>query len=715
MLTLLVSLTCAQADEATRNLPNVLEDVDESDGVQDICWVDETLYILSGDAVYRWTEGDAKAQHYWQQTGIGAYRDQEEIPEEEAERLLWRHAVSYLGTDGTALYAWQPFSGELFRVTENELVPVATVPRSMLTYEEDGWTVYRDRRQVTMQGGKLLLLLGTDDPYDWTKTSLICFDIRTQESAILSTACMEHVVPGDGGPWLVVTRDDAGKFDWKQMDAESGEMRPLDAAWEETPLADNAAFGFGSLLTCEMGQIIGYGLEGTRRVMAYVPVYGGGKLGCSPTGICAVAVHNDVFLRDLTRQTQQTVLRVMGDLSSSLLTQFSLENPDVAVVHVPQIMEEGIQLSALSAENSIDIYVVEAPGVYAQLKDKGYLAPLNASTALLKSASALYPAIQEVIGLGEALMAYPIALSVESWTLNQTLWDRFALGDVPETYGELLTLMERFQEDEAQANPEYVLVDLYGGMAGCIKLMVREYLLQCGDEEPDFTSEVFRAAMRDVLAHQEILEQDVDVYGMPLIYTCEQGFGVAYNDNEQTRMMLRPGLTDGDAQKLEGRLTLLTLSSACVQQEEALRLIAYCAEHLDEQTQYKMNPSLHEPVRRAEDEKRLAALREERARLDEQQTAGGERKDDEIQRVEEQIALLEEEWLISEESIANYRSIVQSLVIPYRSPFGENNGGMASLKAVVDAACAKPWSETALDAFLENLNRVARMVIEENE
>ncbi|MEG0127367.1 MAG: ABC transporter substrate-binding protein, partial [Clostridia bacterium] len=271
-------------------------------------------------------------------------------------------------------------------------------------------------------------------------------------------------------------------------------------------------------------------------------------------------------------------------------------NPDIAVVTVPQIAEDAAQQSVLSASNNVDMYVVEALGVYAQLKARGYLASLNASSTLMEQASALYPCIQETLMADDQLMAFPINMSTKSWTLNQTLWDRFSLGAVPKTYQELLKLMRLLQEDYAADNPDYTLVDLTGGVSSCIKMLVKEYLLQCGDEYPDFTNENFRNAMLAVVAHQDVLKTNAENYGMPLIYTYYQGFGIGYNDDEQTRMMFMPAIANDETQRLSGTLTLLTMSSASTKQDASLRFITFCADRVDAQTKYMMNPKLDTPL-----------------------------------------------------------------------------------------------------------------------
>ncbi|MEG1472485.1 MAG: hypothetical protein RSD76_08625, partial [Clostridia bacterium] len=88
---------------------------------------------------------------------------------------------------------------------------------------------------------------------------------------------------------------------------------------------------------------------------------------------------------------------------------------------------------------------------------------------------------------------------------------------------------------------------------------------------------------------------------------------------------------------------------------------------------------------------------------------------DAIAQKDAQIASVKEDWLISSESINNYRSVAQQLEIPYDTPFFGASAGFNALEMVLDTACEQKLSETTLDSLLENLNRVARMVMLENE
>ncbi|MEG0492242.1 MAG: hypothetical protein RR696_03490, partial [Clostridia bacterium] len=501
----------------------------------------------------------------------------------------------------------------------------------------------------------------------------------------------------------------------------TGELQIPFLTLEGDQAGGSTSFWKDHLLLCTAGQITGYDRTGASQVLAYVPVsaYGDSKMACNASGICAIASGSYVFVRNLAKQPQMTVLRIMGDISPNTLIQFSLKNPDIAVVTLTQTAQDAVEQSVLSSNGAVDLYVVEAPGIYAQLKDKGYLAPLNASNEVMKKAMSLYPCIQETLMNGDQLMAYPINMSTESWTQNQTLWERFALGEVPKTYAELLDLMERWHNDYWEENPDYSLVDINSGVSGCVKLMVKEYLLQCGAEYPDFTREDFRNAMLAVIAHQDVLKANMENYGMPILYTYYQGFGIGYNDDEQTRMMLMPAITDAQQQKLSGTLTLLTMCSASTKQEAALRLIAFCADRVYEQAQYMMNPALDTPLRREHHDERLKTLQKEKATLEIRLAAADDTATSELKNAiaqkEAQLASVQDDWLISSKSIANYRSVAQELVIPYDAPFFGSNAGFEALETVIDAACGQELSEASLDALLENLNRVARMIMLENQ
>lgn len=189
-------------------IPNVLEGFEENESILDICWVNDTLYILGNEAIYSWRFGDERVQLYWQQPEIDAYRYLETPPEAADKHALWEQAVEFLVTDGVSLYAWQPYSAQLFEVQAQGLTLAAEIPLSVLTYNNEGNTIHREQYQVAMQGERLLLLLGTDDSSDWTKTELIGFDLPTAELKSLSTEPLVQFAVADQTKLFICQRDD---------------------------------------------------------------------------------------------------------------------------------------------------------------------------------------------------------------------------------------------------------------------------------------------------------------------------------------------------------------------------------------------------------------------------------------------------------------------------------------------------------------------------
>lgn len=689
--------------------------------IQSLCFVDETLYMLGEDTIYAWNPQDAAPQLLWQEKGIQSYRYYETMPEADPALSLWQNAVSFLFTDGKTLYALQPYSGQLFEVSALGLTPGVSIPQELLTYQEHGQTRYRQLHAAVMLGQDLYLLLGTDDPSDWTKTSLIRFDLDTQQGTDLGLEGITYMQAASQGGLLLACSDETNSqttyHHWK------GEDDGLDAPFLrlDSAAASGAMVAYqDQLILSKNGRLTAYGAQGAADSKAYTPVsaYYSRQIACSKSGLCAVAGNNYVFVRDLSQPCEQTLLHVMGSLNSNDLVAFSMQNPDIALVESQMLYGNALEQAVVSGGGDIDLFVLESDTLYTQMKQKGYLAPLNSSAIIEEKTAAFYESIQAALTNNDQIMAFPIHMQTHSWTLNQTLWDKFDLGDVPTTYAQLFARMQLWQEEYAGEHPDYVLTDVYGDISSLAEGMVKEFILQCDTAYPDFTADAFKNALLSLLEHQEILaanRQALDDGAMPIIYTYDQGFGIGHNDEEKTCMMFMPAISDGDEQKLSASLTLLGISSICEQQEAALRFIAFFAENMDIELAHMLTPALNTPVRSALYEQRLATLTEEKAAL-EVQLASAEEEDaatlqDALDFKQHQLALAQDAWLVSAQDIDNYRSVAANLVIPCDSPFLGSQSSLEALQIEIRKACDKGLSEASVDTLLAGLNRVAQMML----
>ena len=703
MLTLTRVLPCALADDHIAT---------GSEIIRSMCWQGDTLYLL-GEGLSRWQPGYAESQPIWKAEGIDMMRYWETPPEDESELALWHQAVRYIfpGADGPI--ALQPYSGELFSVGADGLTLLATIPEEGRTYEQDGETMPRSVLGAAGQDGAVWLLLASDSWEEWSKRTVLRYDMGDGSVTSFDTENVDGIAAAGDGRLLLSSYEA-----YLLVDGMTGDvLRP----YEPAPEGRAVWYGDG-LVEYRGGELLLRDASDAKTVAGYAPAgsyLGYDDLACSESGLCAVQTYNGhVFIRDLNHPVEKTVLTVAGSLFPDRTTEFTLENPDIAVVQ----LGESVQQAALTG--SADLFAVSTPneygesGMYGTLVKRAGLAPIP-SEALGGLAGTFYEGIRSAIAPEGALLAWPISASLQSWTLNETLWEQFGLGETPTTFTELAEFVQRWQDDYADDNPDYAPGELPHDLAGWLQLMMREYILQCGEAYPDFTSEDFRQAALSLIAHQEAIGQAGENWGMPIIFNYSLGFGLQGIDSEITRMMLRPTVSPDSEQRMAVTLTLLGISPSCQQPEAATRLIEWYAGHMDTQLQYMLDPSQSVPLRYPDHDARLADLTAQKAAI-ETALAGAEGEaaidlQEQIAQLERRIAREEDNWLISAESIANYRDVAAHLVVPYNSPLLTSEGGMAALDERIAIACGQGLTEASLDVLLRELAGVAQMVMDENQ
>ena len=701
---LIALLVCCFASAALADANLILE----GDDIGSLCWQGDTLYLLGRETVYRWQPGQEAPETLWQTEGTGNLRYWEEPPADEANLTLWKQAVCYIVPGKEGPLALHPYSGELMSVAANGLTVVGTIPQDKLTFTMEDMTMYRGIIDVAGQDGVVWLLLDTDDPMSWdgwSKKTVLRYDTADSSVMTFDVSGVNHIAAAEGN--LLLSVDDSGVHVHQLVDGRTGELiRQYEAA------SETAIWAQGGVLEYVGGELLLTDDAGSRAAKGYVSlgnVLVGGDMDCSDSGLCAIANGGYVFIRDLNNPAEKTVLRVSGYLWSDQLLRFSISNPDIALV----TLGESAQQSAMTG--SADLYVVEAPGAYGTLVSHKGLAPIN-DDALVAQAGAFYEGIRDVLMPEGQLLAWPTQIITNTWSLDETLWARFDMGDVPTTWSELMDAFQRWQDDYATDEPDYKLGELPYSVEDCLRLLVREYILQSGDGYPDFTSEDFRQAVLAVLAHQAAIDKNAESWGEPLIYSYSIGFGLQEIGESVTRMMLKPAITTDGPQRLSADLTLLAISNASQQQEAATRFIRWYAENMSVELRYELDPTLNEPVRHDNHESRLADLLAQKEAI-EAAIAAGETPElkEQLAQQERMIARQEDKWKLSAQSIANYREVAENIFVPYRSPLLTNEGGMAALDERIGLYCGQGLNDATLDRLLQELNSVAQMIMMENQ
>lgn len=717
LVLLVAAVAFAEGDEALN-----LTQVHDYEVTDSLCYVGNTLYMLGTYGVYAYQDGELSTVIDLSDTYL--YRYNQERPEDETEASVWEKAISVIFTDGQTLYGLQPYSGQIFQLTEGKLESYTQLPEDLLYVQSDDF--YREIKGTAMNNGKLFLLLGTDNYDEYDKTELAIFDFATQDVVYSGVTGIQSIAQGEDCDLIIYTQDDE-KAIWKyNANSDINESEVIKLEGMEAP--SGMAFYQGKLIYFADNRVYEVDEAGNQLVKAYIPVQYAmvnTRAACSEAGVYAYPYANRVFLRDISKdgESTQTVLTLMGSVSPDMLVNFSIEHPDVAVVSAQTLNSSEIQQAALSGDDSIDLFVVSAPGSYAAFKEKGYLAAID-NELLCADAKTLYPAIQNVIFDGETLLGYPISLMLDSWTVNETQWKNMELGEYPTTYAELFDKIKVWLDEYALDYPDYTLVDIQQmGIDGLVTMIVKAYVAQNENEDGQisFDTEEFHSLMALVAQNQQLFAEENEQWGMPLISSYYMGFGITYADRDAMVMLLPPTLEKGQQQTLNANIDVMCISASSKKQEAAKAFVAYCAKHLDQMTQYEIHPSLTAPVESTTYKARLEMLNSELNDLQDRyaKEENDEKKytlEDEITAKQEMIASVKDgKWAISPESIEIYRKAAEQMTIPYQSKFSSNGSdGFGMLSDVILQYCADGLEESEVNALIQELNRVADMVYMEN-
>lgn len=720
VFSLLILMACVSpilADGA--NVALDLTEMQRYEMAGSLCWIDDSLYVLGNKGVYSWKSGSEKMNTVIDLTAASNYDYVQDCPEDESEAAVWNQMLQLIFTDGEALYGLHPYSGTIKKIEGNTQTDVAEIQQEYL-YSED-MEAYREIRQAVYADKKLYLLLGTDTYEEYDKTELCAFDLDTSEMELVDIEGVNAIMLGAEGTLLIQTNDALSSA--AQYDVESGTLgeevftvgedeRIAGVAWDAVDQR-YVRFVQGQVITCDA--------DGNEIVKAYIPVFDATEnvpAACSATGLYALANGRYIFIRDITgdEAASQTILTVAGYLNPDMLIQFSLDNPDIAVLQSSQ----SAQNAALSGDYTVDMFTLTAPGDFATMKEKGYLAYMQ-DGQLRDWSKTLYQEIQNMIYSGEELLAAPIAINVNSWTMDETMWNELELGEYPTNYDELFEKIAVWLDDYASEYPDYTLSDIQqNGMETLVAAVMKDYIIQNADQGGQFTfkNDAFRNVLMSIAAHAELLSEEHDQWGMPILSSYSQGFGVSYNDSHRVVMMLPPALNADGEQAMNTEIEVLAIHNASKNKDIAEKFIAWYVAHLSDTVSYELSPEKNKPIENPNYPIRVQEVADELQDLKKklEETDDPDKQADleeQIFRKENQLeGLADMQWSISQESIDCYRSVAKNMKIAYESPFfgsGEG-GGMQAVNDVIAKFCEDGLVESEVDGLISELDRVTFMV-----
>lgn len=719
VLALLISLLSAFAVHAEETGTVNLTDAHAYETATSLCFIEDTLYVLGSYGVYEYKDGELKT--LVDLTDAYVYRYNQQRPEDAAGAAAWDRIIGYLFTDGKVLYGLHPYTGQIFKIEDGQLNACVQIPKNLLYAEEEEF--FREIKGITYAGEKLILLLGTDTYDDYEKTEIVLIDLNDQKHQVSAIKNVQSIAAGAAGKLLVYVEAEQAAI-W-QYDIATDTIEKMVEQIEDGIFPSGLAGYKQSVVYLEDSKVVLIDENGKDLVKAYMPIqyaHTSTPSACSENGMYAYPYSNYVFLRDvgIEGEAKQTVLTLMGNVSSKTIIDFTIQNPDIAVVTTESMNPNELIQAAVSGDSGVDLFVLSAPGDFYSMKEKGYISALNTSEKLIGEARKLYPAMQDVVFSGDSLLGYPVSVSPKSWMVNETKWNEMNLGDYPKTYNELFEKIEMWLNEYATDYPEYTLADVQQmGLNTLVLSMVEAYIHEneASGMQLTFDTPSFREMMKCVSDNAYLLSEENEQWGMPLLTSMYLGFGTCYTDSDLNRMILPPALDLNGKQSLYAEMSILAVNAASKNAEVATRFVEFCAENLSNTVRYEMEPELNEPVESSAYYVRVAELQGKINDLAEQlekadQDARYAIKEKIIQAEAKLEQLEERKWEIDPKSIEIYRSAAENLKVSYKSPLllkGEN-GGYEALRSVVDKYCTQDFSDSDINALIAELDRVATMV-----
>ncbi len=719
VLALLISLLSAFAVHAEETGTVNLTDAHAYETATSLCFIEDTLYVLGSYGVYEYKDGELKT--LVDLTDAYVYRYNQQRPEDAAGAAAWDRIIGYLFTDGKVLYGLHPYTGQIFKIEDGQLNACVQIPKNLLYAEEEEF--FREIKGITYAGEKLILLLGTDTYDDYEKTEIVLIDLNDQKHQVSAIKNVQSIAAGAAGKLLVYVEAEQAAI-W-QYDIATDTIEKMVEQIEDGIFPSGLAGYKQSVVYLEDSKVVLIDENGKDLVKAYMPIqyaHTSTPSACSENGMYAYPYSNYVFLRDvgIEGEAKQTVLTLMGNVSSKTIIDFTIQNPDIAVVTTESMNPNELIQAAVSGDSGVDLFVLSAPGDFYSMKEKGYISALNTSEKLIGEARKLYPAMQDVVFSGDSLLGYPVSVSPKSWMVNETKWNEMNLGDYPKTYNELFEKIEMWLNEYATDYPEYTLADVQQmGLNTLVLSMVEAYIHEneASGMQLTFDTPSFREMMKCVSDNAYLLSEENEQWGMPLLTSMYLGFGTCYTDSDLNRMILPPALDLNGKQSLYAEMSIFAVNAASKNAEVAARFVEFCAENLSNTVRYEMEPELNEPVESSAYYVRVAELQGKINDLAEQlekadQDARYAIKEKIIQAEAKLEQLEERKWEIDPKSIEIYRSAAENLKVSYKSPLllkGEN-GGYEALRSVVDKYCTQDFSDSDINALIAELDRVATMV-----
>ncbi len=402
----------------------------------------------------------------------------------------------------------------------------------------------------------------------------------------------------------------------------------------------------------------------------------------------------------------------------------------------PEVGIETVEVSAYDAEAisrhmksdvAADIYTMDlSSGAFTVLRDKGYMVELSGNEKLMTTVSAMYPNLTRELLRDGHLYALPYSMYANGMGYYPSTLEKVGLTkeDMPTTLMELLDFIQLWYDEYFYENENIPLLDnTYNPYDMLMSRIFNAQLLACEAQgkPATFNTPTMQALLKRLVALKPVLEamypeQNESSGGVVMIDDNnsvltdykEAMLNVLESDDNWFSIFMPLAIDEDTLPYISTSLSVLMVNPASKAKDAACELLAYIAEHLNQETRTLLMPDVNEPIRNNYYEEQLENINDSiKAMQDEMEKADEADKRMYEESIQEMIKYRDKglkEYRVTAEMIADYRKRATMLYPVASSVFtGDSNAAQKVLQRFRDG-------QISPEQFIKEFDRIVTMM-----
>ena len=426
-----------------------------------------------------------------------------------------------------------------------------------------------------------------------------------------------------------------------------------------------------------------------------------------------------VSVRDIDPNAANSLstLSVFGlnSTSTQLAASYSSNYPNNSLVEADPSTD--LVNTVLTQSPTPDVIIMNTLGdpAFIDLMRRGYLLPLD-SEIVKDTIAKFYPEIADFVTHDGKIVALPFEhIAQPMCGVNRVLWDELNLGELPQTWEDLLALIQRWPEIQ-KAHPSAALFS--GGNTTArtrgmvLNMMLEDYerYRQGEDGTVGYDTEIFRNLLKQFQAVDFNAALDgQSASGDPELVADQELITMSYYPDA------RDSMSDLDPMPLRVAkdaptymritMTAIAINPYSKNIDAAKHLVDFYAQNIAPLERIELMPGENDPIRKENYEEDLAYRRQclEEAQ---QQLAACENEvdrqplEESVKQMQQLVTDCENSWEADEASIAKYRAVAQHIYVQYMDSLDLTDSG-----AIYQSMERYLNGELPEDSFIGDLER----------